>query len=162
MEQQLLGCYSRHAKTLLFHILHLLGSPKKILIPSKKSNHLNITIRTKEYTMGFGAQSLNSVHIQANRSQTSSHYDVAIGNALDTGLVIWVSYSLLGWLFMPPCAQKNMTRFIPLPEGYVKKYCEESLGFAVDASYLVFPNQIAAGSLLLRHQVIAVRVNACV
>ncbi|KAG7740171.1 hypothetical protein KL912_001548 [Ogataea haglerorum] len=114
--------------------------------------------------MGFGAQTVSSRRwpLTENRSQTSSHYDVAIGNALDTGLVIWVSYSLLGWLFMPPCAQKNMTRFIPLPEGYVKKYCEESLGFAVDASYLVFPNQIAAGSLLLRHQVLAVRVNACV
>ncbi|ODV85495.1 hypothetical protein CANARDRAFT_7608 [[Candida] arabinofermentans NRRL YB-2248] len=107
---------------------------------------------------------------------------IAIGGALGTGLLIGsgsalaaagpagilVSYSIVGIVvYFVMCALGEMASFIPLPEGfagYAKRYCDESLGFAVGISYLckyliVAPNQLVAGSLVMQYWVSSDDVN---
>ncbi|SCU92965.1 LADA_0G00606g1_1 [Lachancea dasiensis] len=106
---------------------------------------------------------------------------IAIGGSLGTGLLIGtgsslasagpvsilISYSFVGLLvYTVMSCLGEMAAFIPLDgfTSYATRYCDPALGFAVGYSYLfkyfiVTPNQLTAGAMVMQYWVSRDRVN---
>ncbi|SCU79345.1 LAMI_0A08416g1_1 [Lachancea mirantina] len=106
---------------------------------------------------------------------------IAIGGSLGTGLLIGtgsslanagpvsilISYSFIGLIvYVVMSCLGEMAAFIPLDgfTSYASRYCDPALGFAVGYSYLfkyfiVTPNQLTAGALVMQYWVSRDKVN---
>ncbi|KAH3677605.1 hypothetical protein WICMUC_001708 [Wickerhamomyces mucosus] len=107
---------------------------------------------------------------------------IAIGGALGTGLLIgsgsalsssgpaslFIGYSFIGILvYIVMCCLGELATYIPLAQGfagYASRYCDDALGFAVGYCYLfkyfiITPNQITAGALVIQYWVSRETVN---